>query len=227
VSSLTAVRENIRTTRDVVPEDTWEMVNELSLYVNENLNNSVSRRKRHEFLGDIVKGCQQIQGLLHANMPQDAAWDFLALGRTLERADMTTRILDAGMAEIMTFEEDSEALVNAQQIIWGNVLRSVNADQAYRRTQRAAVHGNLVAGYLLFSQQYPRAINFCIDILIDSTANLPNNHDVLSLLVTMKTGFNKDHSVQLGEELRDFLNELQIQLGDLHGAISETWFPKW
>jgi uncharacterized alpha-E superfamily protein len=203
------------------------MVNELSLYVNDNLNNSLSRRKRHEFLGDIVKGCQQIQGLLHANMPQDAAWDFLALGRTLERADMTTRILDAGMAEIMTFEEDSEALVNAQQIIWGNVLRSVNADQAYRRTQRAAVHGNLVAGYLLFSQQYPRAINFCLDILIDSTANLPNNHDVLSLLVKMKTGFNKDHDIGLGEELRDFLNELQIQLGDLHGAISETWFLKW
>ncbi len=84
-SSLQAIRENIRTTRDVILADTWELTNELSLYVKDNLQLGIKRSNRHEFLENIIKGCQQILGLLYGNMPHDAAWNFYAT-RTQPRA---------------------------------------------------------------------------------------------------------------------------------------------
>ncbi|MED5441331.1 MAG: alpha-E domain-containing protein, partial [Pseudomonadota bacterium] len=135
VTSLKAIRENIRTTRDVIPADTWELVNELSQYVQDHLQQGINRRDRHEFLGNVISACQQIIGLWQVNMPRDSAWEMLKLGQNLERADMTTRNLDAATAAIMQIEDDDFA-VNSQQIIWGNVLRSLSADQPYRRAMR-------------------------------------------------------------------------------------------
>lgn len=225
ISSLSAIRENIRTTRDVVLEETWELTNELNLYVQANLQQGINRSKRHEFLDEIIKGCQQILGLLYGNMPHDAAWDFLRLGRNLERADMTTRNLDAGVAAILELEDDST--VNTKQIIWGNVLRSLNAEQSYRRSVRGAVSGQAVVQYLLEDPTFPRAIEHCMNALIDSCSRLPNSEEIVKKFKQKKsTLFNNIDYDTLGTPLHDYLNDLQITLADIHTDISQLWFPK-
>ncbi len=226
LSSLKAIRENIRTTRDVVLEETWELTNELNLYVQDHLQQGINRSKRHEFLDNIIKGCQQILGLLYGNMPHDAAWDFLRLGRNLERADMTTRNLDAGMAAILQLEDD-DAAVNSHQIIWGNVLRSLNADLSYRRCMRSSVKGDAVVEYLLANEAFPRSIEHCIEALIDSCTHLPNSKTLVTYLRKEKQSlFDAVDYEELGPQLRECLNQLQIMLADFHSHISETWFPK-
>ena len=226
VSSLAAIRENVRTTRDVVLEETWELINELNIYVQGHLQQGINRSKRHEFLENVVKGCQQILGLLYGNMPHDAAWDFLRLGRNLERADMTTRNLDAGVAAIMELDDDDTA-VNAQQIIWGNVLRSLNAEQSYRRFMRSSVKGDAVLQYLLENTAFPRSIEHCYSAIIDSCSHLPNSEDLVTQLTRKKNKlFQKTHYQNHGEPLRDYLNDLQIHLGGLHNEFRALWFPK-
>ncbi len=226
ISSLDAIRENIRTTRDVVLEETWELTNELSMYTRENLQQGINRSKRHEYLDNIIKGCQQILGLLYGNMPHDAAWEFLRLGRNLERADMTTRNLDAGSAAIIELAVDDSA-VNVHQIIWGNVLRSLNAELSYRRSMRCAVKGNAVVQYLLEDSAFPRAIVHCYNALIDSCSRLPNSRALVTQLTKERNKLKKSPKHEkLDEPLRDYLNTLQIQLGNIHQKISEIWFPK-
>lgn len=226
VSSLAAIRENVRTTRDVVLEETWELTNELSLFVQENLQQGINRSKRHEFLDTVIKGCQQILGLLYGNMPHDAAWDFLRLGRNLERADMTTRNLDAGVAAIIELAED-ESAPNAKQIIWGNVLRSLNAELSYRRSVRGPVHGDLVVQYLLEDPAFPRSIDHCFNALIGSCSRLPKSDDLVKQLNKIQNKLYKDVDYEtLGSPLRDYLNELQITLANIHKEISEKWFPQ-
>jgi len=227
VSSLISIRENIRTTRDVVPLEIWELINELNMYVAENLQQGINRSKRHEFLEEVIKGCQQILGLIYSTMPHDAAWEFMRLGRYLERADMTTRNLDAGVAAVLQTAED-EFSVNAKQIIWGNVLRSLNADQSYRRTCKAAVSGHLVVQYLLANQEFPKSVSYCISALIRSCKRLPHSEKLLAELKQIRAKITVDVKVQpKGEELRDYLNDLQILIGNLHFAISQEWFPKF
>ena len=225
VSSLKMIRENVRTTMDVVPAETWELTNELSIFVNDNIQQGINRSKRHAFLDGIVKGCQQINGLLYGTMPHDAAWDFLRLGRNLERADMTTRILDAGITALLQTQED-ETAVNSRQIIWGNVLRSVGADQSYRRTTRSAVNGDNVVYYLLEDSEFPRTIAHCLNALINSAGRLPRSKLVVEHLTDIKENVFDDVDYEdLGEELRDYLNDLQVELASIHEIISKTWFP--
>lgn len=227
ISSIAMIKENIRTTRDVVPSESWELVNELSLFIEENVQQGIRRKGRHEFLDGIIRGCQQLNGLLYGTMNHDAAWDFLRLGRNLERADMTTRILDAG-ASAASVLEDSEHTVNAKQIIWGNVLRSLGADQSYRRMLRRSVVGSDVAQYLLEDAHFPRTIQHCLSAILDSSAKLPANDLLVKhLKLKMSTIFTQVNYEELGTDFRDYINELQISLAQLHLKISDTWFNQY
>ena len=224
ISSLQAVRENIRTTRDVIPPETWEMVNELTLYVQENLTQGINRSNRHEFLDNIIKACQQVVGLWYVNMPRDEAWDMVQLGQNLERADMTTRNLDAGVAAILQVEDDDFA-VNSRQIIWGNVLRSLNADQPYRRTTRSSVKGDLVVRYLLADENFPRSLLYCVTQMADVASGLPRSKAIVTFLRQLQEEIPAcAEPEELGEVFRDMLNTLQLTMAEAHTLIGKTWF---
>ena len=224
VTSLKAIRENIRTTRDVIPADTWELVNELSQYVQDHLQQGINRRDRHEFLGNVISACQQIIGLWQVNMPRDSAWEMLKLGQNLERADMTTRNLDAATAAIMQIEDDDFA-VNSQQIIWGNVLRSLSADQPYRRAMRSSVKAPLVCSFLLTDPRFPRSVEYCLNDMIQGVKALPRAEKIIADIRKLhKTVTDRAEDSAPGPEMREALNDLQISLQYLHFSISRTWF---
>lgn len=138
---------------------------------------------------------------------------------------MTSRNLDAGMAAILELEDD-EAAVNSQQIIWGNVLRSLNADQSYRRIMRSSVKGKTVVDYLIGNKDFPRSINHCFIALENSASQLPNSKKLLTELASVqKNLFKETKDNTLGNPLRDYLNNLQIQLANIHQLIGKIWFP--
>lgn len=227
VSSLKAVRENVRTTRDVIPADVWYMINELNMYVNQNLMQGINRSKRHEFLNHIIRGCQQILGTLYSDMPRDTAWAFLRMGRNLERADMTSRNVDAAMAAMIEAEDIDEA-VNSQQIIWLNLLRSLNADHCYRRTTRDTIRGTAVVEYLLSNSEFPKSVLVCLNSMAEACLNLPNAEPLTTMLDEIKKGLITEYPPEiLGQPLRDYLNDFQISIIGMHQKISETWFPSW
>ena len=97
--AVRAARENVRTTRDVLPEEAWELVNELHLFVEAHAGNASGRRNRHDFLSEVISRCQMVNGLLGASLPRDHAYGFIKLGRLVECADMTTRIMDVGAGD--------------------------------------------------------------------------------------------------------------------------------
>lgn len=223
-SSLKFARENLRTTRDVIPAECWEMINELHLFVVENLQQGINRSQRYNFLDGVIQSCQQIQGLLMGTMPRDVVWYFMKLGRNIERADMTTRILDAGVRAQMHVWGDEDA-INSQQIIWGNVLRSLGADQSYRRTVRASVKSELVAQYIIEDPSFPRTITYCLSAIIDGLEHLPKNDAVLKEVKAIQKALIKtvDYS-DLGEPMKDYLNDMQLDIASIHSRISQNWF---
>ncbi len=226
VSSLNALRENVRTTRDVVMEATWELTNELSMYIDEHIQQGINRRQRHEFLNHVIKSCQQILGMLFGSMPHDAPWQFLSLGRNLERADMTTRILDAGVSAYTQAREDDGA-VNSRQIILGHVLRSLNADQAYRRIMRSRVNADEVVTFILENPDFPRAIKFCHHSMQEHAKRLPHSKKLVNELQHLQQLHSAVDVAELNGKLAEHLNWLQICHMNIHNTISETWFPSW
>ena len=224
VNSIRAVRENVRTTRDVVPEEAWEMICELSLFAQDNLETALTRRTRFEFLEEVSNRCLQINGLLFSTMPQDAAWEFLYIGRTIERADMTTRYLEAGVTAILELLNDENA-INSQQIIWGSVLRALNATQYYLRATRTPVAGEEVIPYLLNDRAFPKSIRHCVSGIISSCSLLPRSDTVVKKLKELEASLAKELKYNaVDEALLQQLNALQILLNSIHSIVSENWF---
>lgn len=223
LSALRMVRENVRTTRDAMPMETWEMVNELYLFAKENIQHGINRSARHQFLDEMIKGCQQVNGLLMGTMSRDEGWQFLRLGRNLERADMVTRLLDAGASAQIQGEQ--ETLLKISQVIWGNVLRSSGADMSYRRTVRSAVRDTEVARFLLEDDKFPRSLHFCISSMCSAVKALPNSKALQKQLdKLLKFVFVVEDADSLGEAFRAYLNQVQLDLCALHAELGETWF---
>lgn len=221
---LGAVRENLRTTRDVMPENTWELINELTTFANESVaGGCLNRGKRHEFLTRVINQCQLIQGYAASTLSHDEVWVMWCLGRDLERADMTTRILDAG-ANVLSAQDNREKS-HVPLVVWGNVLRSSGADHAYRRNVSARVTGDKVVHFLLFDGYFPRSVNYCLNAMEQGIKQLPRGRKVLEIIKNLAVITETSaHPTALNDNLSDYLNDLQLQLGQLHTVFAETWF---
>ncbi len=223
LTSVTMARENIRTTRDLVPSEGWEHVNELYLFARKELTGKMLLKDRYEFLSEVVMRTQQITGLLAGTMSHGAAYQFIRVGRNLERADMTTRIIDVGSATLIAPGVQLERLENR---LWTYVLRSLSAHQMYRQYVRRRVQASHVLAFLLQDTDFPRAVAHTLgEIASCLEQKLPHSDEPLRAALRLQrlvaeADVNKLHA----EGLHEFIDQLQLEFGNLHQQISTTWF---
>jgi uncharacterized alpha-E superfamily protein len=222
--ALGAARENCRTIRDIVPREGWEQINELYLYVRDELQHGMTKRGRHPFLRHVILGTQTIFGLLAGTMLHDQGFEFLRIGRSLERADMTTRIVDVRSASLLPEEASDPRPFDTVQ--WVSVLKSLTAYQMYRRSQQVRVQRGPVLQFLFHSAEFPRAVNHCVEAARTSLKRLPRNEAALRVAGRVKrTLASTDLALLSQSELHAFVDDLQLGIGDLHAEIANTWFP--
>ena len=223
VSSLSAARENIRTSRELLPDEAWEQVNEIYLFAKNNLETVSDRRHRVIFLNEILEGCQRFTGLLSGYMSHNHPYRFIRLGRNIERADMTSRILD--LASLLLSESRSVEMRQCETILWMNILKSLNALLMYRQQMRSRVKGDDVLNFLLLDINLPRSVGYCIAQIFDCISKLPNNEQLLLKLTELETFVQTIDTRQTTQiQLRTILDVLQNKLGSLHAQISDNWF---
>lgn len=223
LSALGSARENCRTIRDIVPRECWEQINGLYLFANETLQKGITKTGRHAYLRGVITGCQTIAGLLDGTMLHDQGYEFLRLGRFLERADMTTRIADVRSASLLPEAEESRPFDNIQ---WVSVLKSLTAYQMYRRSAQIRVQRGPVLRFIFQNPRFPRAVRYCVEHARASLERLPRHEAALRVngrLVRDLDGADLPALTQA--ELHAFVDDLQLGIGDLHNEIAATWFP--
>lgn len=220
---LTQARENLRTLRDIVPREAWERLNDLYLYVKDHVEQGIARGSRHAFLDHIIAGCQLITGLLAGTMSHDEAYQFARLGRNLERADMTSRTIDVRSANLLPRHTgDLKAFENIQ---WMSVLKSLSAYHMYRRHVHVRVTGGGVLRFLLQDEKVPRSIYHCLAEMQDSLRSLPRNEVPRRHVARLRRRVAAaDLEGLVAEGLHEFIDELQIALGNLHERVLRTYF---
>jgi uncharacterized alpha-E superfamily protein len=224
LSALTAAREACRTIRDVVPREAWEQLNELYLFARDGLQSGLTKRGRHPYLKHMIMGAQAITGLLAGTMLHDQAYHFMRIGRNLERADMTTRIIDVRSADLLPAE--ASELRPFDNIQWVSVLKSMTAYQMYRRSQQLRVQRGPVLRFLFQSLEFPRAVNHCVEAVRSCLEPLPRNEAALRVVGRLKRNLLNTEVGELSQgELHAFVDQLQLDIGDLHAEIARTWFP--
>ncbi len=225
LACLNLARENARTIRDIVPREAWERVNELFLYAEENLDSGVSKRGRFAYLREIIQGSQTISGILSGTMNHDAGYEFLCIGQMLERGDMTTRIVDVRSASLLP--DTASDLLPYENIQWISVLKSLTAYQMYRQKMQIRVRRADALKFLIQNEQFPRSFYFCASSVEASVGRLPRGDSVRRTLSRLKRNAKSASMPELADDnvqLHDFIDRLQIGLGRVHKAISNTYF---
>ena len=222
ISSLSMARENVRTTRDLVPSEGWEHVNELYLFGKKKLARNALPKGLYDFLSEITMRCQQITGLLAGTMSHGDAYQFVRIGRNLERFDMTSRILDVGSATLLAKGAELERLEGR---LWTYLLRSLSAHQMYRQYVRRQIRPDIALGYLLHDTHFPRAMGHTLGEIQSCLSLLPRHEEPLRCIAELSEQVQTSDVSQLYPQgLHGFLDKLQLELGGLHQQIVHTWF---
>jgi uncharacterized alpha-E superfamily protein len=223
ISSLEFARENLRTTRDIVPREAWEQLNDLFLYARQRTASGVPKRGRYEFLLEMIRRCQQLTGLLAGTMSRTEAYWFVKAGRYLERADMTTRIVDVRSEDLLA--EHAEDLTPFANIQWMSVLKSLTAYQMYRHHVRLRVRGPDVLRFLLKDPLFPRAVAHCLAEVGTCIQRLPRHDAPVRTVARVQRRLKRiDVQTLRHAELHRFLDRLQLAIAGLHDDINATWF---
>lgn len=230
LSVLSMVRENARTTREIIPAEAFEQINNIYLFTRENSTGQISRSARNQLLEEIIVYCQQLTGLLEGCLSHNHVHRFIEMGRHLERADMTTRIVDVGSLSLLPVLEagappDIDTSQPYQDTLWMSVLRSLSAYQMYRQNVKDRVNAKDVVKFLLQDPEFPRAVAYCLEQLKDCVNELSGKDRAIR---QVRRALRKIKKAQIEELLADglfqYIDELQVEIAGIHEQIAKAWF---
>src|SRR4051794_4529033 len=227
VSCLTHARENARTTREQISSEMWAQINRLYLFVRSDSARKLLRATPYEFFRRVIAGSHLFQGITHTTMTHGEGWDFMRIGRLLERADCTSRILDVKYHILLPSGERVGG--NVDTIQWMSVLKSCSALEAYRKAYVDQVAPWKVAEFLILHAGFPRSIRFAIDSvdhalhrISGSETGYANEAERLS----GKLRSDLDY-ITIGEifksGLHEYLESIQERLVEISNAVFDAY----
>jgi uncharacterized alpha-E superfamily protein len=230
VAAVSRARENARTVRDQLTAEVWEELNRLYLFLE-------SREARERFavsptdlFAEVKHTALVLTGLAHETVMHGEGWQFAELGRYIERADQTTRILDVLHA---AFPERGmpAGLTERDSVEWAAVLRSCSAWDAYKSVYGANVDPTRVVGLLLLHEEFPRSVRFCAEQLdaglrqISGVAagRFANTAEQLSGRFLAELRFATVEDLLAAHGLHGCLDRIQQQLAAIGCAVYDTY----
>jgi len=225
-SCLRAARENARSVREIISSEMWEQANQFYLMVNSAAGGN--RSDPQDLLASVKMAGQLFTGVTDATMTHNESWQFCQLGRMLERADKTSRILD--VKYFLLLPTAADVGTTADDIQWAAVLRSASAFEMYRKA-----HGRIapdrVVEFLLLDKEFPRAIQYCLMRARESVHAISGTpegvfrHPVERLLgeLCSELAYARIELI-IAAGLHEHLDRLQTRMNEVGNGISETFF---
>ena len=228
VSCLRYARDNARSIRDSISSETWEQINKWYLMVREAAATASIVEDPYDFLASVKEASHLFVGVTYLTMTHGEGWHFGRLGRLLERADQTSRIVHAKQSPILV--QPPEVGASLDEIHLSALLRSVSALEMYRKKYGLVEH-SLVISFLVLDRLFPRSIRHCLEkaqrslhaiteTRSDMTATKPER--LLGRLAAEYAYATVEEI--LGQGLHEHLDGLQLKLNHTGAAIHETFF---
>jgi uncharacterized alpha-E superfamily protein len=228
LSCLRAARENARTVREIISSEMWLQLNTFYLTVCSAAERPAGLDAPTQFFDAVKESSHLFAGITDATMTHGEAWHFGQLGRMLERADKTSRILDVKYYILLRSVDDVGTPFD--DIQWAAVLRSASAFEMYRKRHgRISPHG--VVEFLMLDREFPRAIQFCLLEARDSLHAISGTQlgtfryspeKLLGQLYSDLSFTTVEEIVNQG--LHEYVDEFQSQLNRVGTGIFETFF---
>jgi uncharacterized alpha-E superfamily protein len=227
-SCLLQARDNARSTREQMSSEMWEQINRIYLFVQSDSGRSLLQTSPYEFFKRIIAGSHLFQGICDATMTHGEGWGFIRIGKFMERADCTSRILDVKYHILLPTGERVGG--NIDTIQWMAVLKSCSALEAYRKIYFGQVAPWKVAEFIIAHPEFPRSIRFSVDFLDaalhrisgSNEANYANEAERLSGRLRSDLDY-----ITIGEifefGLHEYLETIQERLVEVNDAMYQAY----
>ena len=226
VSCLQKARQNARSIREVISSEMWEEVNSFYLMI-QAASTASSLRNLPQFFSSVKMASHRFAGVMDATMSHNEGWQFGKMGRLLERADKTTRIVDVKYFLLLPSAEWVGTPLD--RIQWMALLKSASAYEMYSKSQHYITPSS-VAQFLILDRQFPRSIHFCLwqtqqrlhEITQNPCGSWENAAErSLGSLCSRLSYLTIEDIIQTG--LHEFLNQMESSINEVGNEIYNTF----
>ena len=232
LSLLIGARENSRHVREQISTEQWHRLNSLYLQVtrpdvrtNANLGTiNADGGQPTEFLQQVMEAVHQFQGVSDSTMSHGEGWQFIQVGRYIERASATAALLEAYHEDLWNAPEK---LVEGNEYLeWMGLLRSATAFEAYCKVYTADLTPEWIMEFLLLDEEFPHSLRFSIDSLQHALAAIQRESgksraEQLRRLAGRLQGSLSYSGIDeiLSQDVVAYLQTIQAQCREIHNTI--------
>ncbi len=227
VNCIMRARENARQVREQISSEMWEQLNRLYLNVRSANIASIWQDEPIEFFQSVKDGAHLFQGVTDATMTHDEGWDFIQIGRYLERAVATALLLDV---HFLPYLKQDELQAKLDLIDWIGLLKCATSFESYCRIYSADVHPEQIAELLLLSGESPRSVRFAV-------GRIQNGLEAIARITGSRLGTRAERLAGrlyaaldygqveeiMAEDMHAYLENVQRQCAAIHTAIYEAY----
>jgi len=221
ISCLQFSKENSLIVRDRLPEQSVIKLNELFLSFNKSITKNLSKNKYLDLLRSVIQGSQNFMYSTDLEMQRNMDYQFLRLGRFIERSDMMVRILQTQTLRSKEHNKDYEYLT----LEWINILKSISAFQAYRQYSNQDISISDIINFFLKTETFPRSVMWNLNQIERAIYRISNKNELLKEIKEIKKNVKK-YKVQIDklDKLLIFLAQIIKKITLLDEKIQKYYF---
>ncbi len=236
LSCIIAARENSRHVREQISTEQWHRLNSLYLEVTRPEMQQVpgtegvmsAADQPVEFLQHVMEGVHQFQGVSDSTMSHGEGWQFIQVGRYIERASATALLLESYHADL--WQHTDHIAEGNEYLEWLGLLRSATAFEAYCKVYTADVTPDRIVEFLLLDQEFPHSVRFSIDTLqnaleaIHGEGGKSRAEPLRRLVGRLQSSLNYSSVEEiLSGDIVAYLRGIQYQCGAIHEMIYQLY----
>jgi uncharacterized alpha-E superfamily protein len=229
LSCLRAARENARQVREVISSEMFEQVNKAYLMVRDAAERNAALESPHDFFSAVKLASHLFVGVTYVTMTHNEGWHFGRLGRLLERADKTSRIVD--VKYFLLLPDVSYVGSPFDEIHWSALLKSASAFEMYRKRYGRIAPASVVE-FLLLDPKFPRSMRYCVgkaERSLHAITGLPDGATPVTsaelLAGALRADLARAHVADvIAAGVHQYLDDFQTRLNAVGGAVHETFF---
>ena len=211
--SIEMAKMNSRYLLTMLPKSAWEQFN--NLYIDFN-----SKHKPHsEDLYRIIRNSQRFFAIITDGMQRNDVFNFIKLGRFIERADMLSRIIEDQILR-------KENYVNKyyQNLQWSSVLRSINGFESFKLINKDKLNQEIVLRFMIMEKLFPRSMKYCVNKLLEVQRFLPKSPSIKKDISILLEDFTNENLYKNDKKMLKVLDDFQFGLINLDKTIKENFF---
>lgn len=228
LSCVAAARENLRQVREQCSTEMWEQLNRLYLQVSNTSNNESWMLNSHIFYRAVQEGAHLFQGVTDSTMSHGEGWQYIQLGRYVERTDTLARLIGTHFGNLSAPAD--QAVESEEYLEWVGLLKSCAAFEAYCKTYTAEMRPLRVAEFLLLNPEFPHSVRFSVDMVHASLARIgemterkAEQPERLAGRLQATLNFSQIDEI-LASGARAYVDSVCWQCAQAHSAIQQVYF---